>query len=167
MPDSLRLAFEEVGSTETAAVFLSSHRWPFHGRSVLTLEQARQVKLAPAESARAFWIRDQGRPVGLLRIFDLEDAEHGSVQFDLRIAEDARGRGVGSATVAWLIQMLFAEYPRLHRIEAATRFDNVAMRRVLERNHFALEGQLRETWRSEDGRRYDTALYGRLRSDAP
>jgi RimJ/RimL family protein N-acetyltransferase len=54
----------------------------------------------------------------------------------------------------------------LHRIEANTRFDNYAMRRVLEINNFQLEGMARETWLSEDGSRRDTAIYGRLRSDA-
>jgi RimJ/RimL family protein N-acetyltransferase len=61
--------------------------------------------------------------------------------------------------------MLFADYPSLHRSEAATRIDNHAMRRALESNKFALEGQLRQTWRSEGGVRHDTALYGRLRTD--
>jgi RimJ/RimL family protein N-acetyltransferase len=100
-----------------------------------------------------------------VRVFDLEDADEGSVLFDLRIATEFRGRGLGRATVAWIVKMLFAEYPSLHRIEAATRFDNHAMRRVLEANHFVLEGRPRQTWRSDSGVRYDTALYGRLRSD--
>lgn len=116
MPESLQLSFKEVDDAEAAATFLFSHRWPFHGRPVLTLEQARQVKLGPPASVRAFWIRNHDHPVGILRVFDLEDAEHGSVQFDLRLAEDARNRGIGSAAAAWMIEMLFAEYPKLHRI---------------------------------------------------
>lgn len=97
---------------------------------------------------------------------DLDHVDSGSVVFDLRIDEDHRGLGIGRAAVALLIEVLFAEYPELHRIEAATRADNHAMRRVLEINQFRLEGCLRETWRSQSGKRYDTALYGHLRVEA-
>lgn len=163
------LVFSEIDpcrEAEAVAVFLSRHRWPFHQHSVLSVEQARQVRLGPSSQVRSFWIKENETPAGIVRIFDLEDANDGSVLLDLRIAEECRGRGIGRAAVAWTIQMLFAEYPLLHRIEAATRFDNHAMRRVLESNAFALEGRLRETWRNDDGARYDTALYGRLRRDA-
>ncbi len=169
MPDSSEVSFTEITrspDTDKVAVFLAGNRWPFHGRANLTLEEARRVKLGPRDQARAFWIRYGDLPVGVLRVFDLEDVDRGSVQFDLRISEPVRGSGIGSATVAWMIEMLFSEYPKLHRIEAATRFDNVAMRRVLERNQFVLEGHLREAWPMEDGTRHDTALYGRLRIDS-
>lgn len=163
------LVFSEIDpcrEAESAAVFLSRHRWPFHQHSALSVEQARQVRLGPSSQVRSFWINENETPTGIVRVFDLEDANDGSVLLDLRIAEECRGRGIGRAAIAWAVQMLFSEYPLLHRIEAATRFDNHAMRRVLESNAFALEGRLRETWRSDDGARYDTALYGRLRRDA-
>lgn len=164
-----QLEFVEIDpacDTDAAAEFLAQHSWPFHARSTLTLEEARKVRLGPREETRAFWICEDRAYAGMVRVFDLEDAAHGSVLFDLRIAEDFRGRGIGRAAIAWLIGKLFTEYPLLHRIEANTRIDNHAMRRALEANNFVLEGQLRQTWRSQDGTRYDTALYGRLRSDA-
>lgn len=163
------LVFAEIDperDAEAVAGFLSRHTWPFHGRNTLTMELARQIKLGPSDQVRAFWINQHGSAAGIVRIFDLEDCDHGSVLFDLRLANECRGRGIGRAAVAWMVEMLFAEYPLLFRIEGATRIDNLAMRRVLELNHFVLEGQLRQTWRSEDGARYDTALYGRLRDDA-
>jgi RimJ/RimL family protein N-acetyltransferase len=169
MSDPLQLDFAEIDperDADTVAVFLSRHGWPFHTRSTLTIDEARQVKLGPSEQVRSFWIKENKVPVGIVRVVDLEDADDGSVLFDLRIADQCRGRGIGRATVAWIVDMLFTEYPSLHRIEAATRIDNHAMRRVLESNKFVLEGRLRQTWSSECGTRYDTALYGRLRSDA-
>lgn len=163
------LVFAEISperDAEAVAHFLARYTWPFHGRSTLTLELARQIKLGPSDQVRAFWIKEHDSPAGVVRIFDLDDSDEGSVLFDLRLADECRGRGIGRATVAWLVDMLFTTYPSLHRIEATTRIDNHAMRRVLELNHFVLEGQLRKTWRSDDGSRYDTALYGRLRSDS-
>ena len=128
--------------------------------------KARQIKLGPPVEVRSFWINENGVPAGLVRAFDLEDALEGSVLFDLRIATECRGRGIGRAAIGWLVAKLFVDYPLLHRIQANTRFDNDAMRRALEFNKFVLEGRLRQTSRSADGSRYDTALYGRLRSDA-
>jgi RimJ/RimL family protein N-acetyltransferase len=114
---------------------------------------------------RCFWINEDGRAVGIVRAFDLEDADQGSVRFDLRIGDECRGRGIGRTAIGWLVQMLFAAYPLLNRIEADTRIDNHAMRRALEFNHFVLEGRLRQTWPGQDGARHDTALYGCLRTD--
>ena len=168
MPPLVPVVFAEVDSERDGgdvAAFLSRSTWPFHSRSTLTVDEARQIKLGPSDQVRAYWIREGTLTVGLVRVFDLQDVDHGSALFDLRVADQCRGRGIGRTTVAWLVVMLFSEYPALHRIEATTRVDNRAMRRVLEVNGFVLEGQLRETWRSDDGTRYDTALYGRLRSD--
>lgn len=168
MPSIPKLTFTEIDplrDAEAAAGFLARNVWPFHRRSHLTIEQAREITLGPSDQVRAFWINENEAAVGVVRVFDLEDADNGSVLFDLRIAEECRGRGIGRVAVGWVVEMLFAEYARLHRIEGATRVDNQAMRRVLEVNKFMLEGQLRETWPSESGVRYDTALYGRLRSD--
>lgn len=169
MSEPLPLAFVEIDASreaDAAALFLSQHAWPFHVRPALTVEQARQIPLGPPSQVRCFWIHEGGSPAGLIRALDLEDAEIGSVMFDLRVASHCRGRGIGRAAIRWLVETLFTEYPLLHRIEAATRFDNHAMRRALEASHFVLEGRLRETWRSEHGTFYDTALYGRLRKDA-
>lgn len=145
MLSSSPLEFVEIDPErdgEAVARFLSLHTWPFHARSTLTPDLARQVKLGPSNEVRAFWIREHGLPAGIVRVFDLEDHDQGSVVFDLRLAGECRGRGIGRAAVAWLVQWLFAEYPSLFRIEAATRLDNHAMRRVLEFNKFALEGRL-------------------------
>jgi RimJ/RimL family protein N-acetyltransferase len=169
MSPSPELTFVEIDASreaESVATFLSRHTWPFHAKPSLTLTQALEVKLGPPDQVRSFWVYEGHSSVGLIRAFDLEDAEWGSVVFDLRIASGHRGRGIGRATVRWLVETLFAEYPCLHRIEANTRFDNHAMRRVLEINNFVLEGIVRETWRSEDGSRRDTTIYGRLRTDA-
>jgi RimJ/RimL family protein N-acetyltransferase len=164
------LSFSEIDAeTESTDVtaFLVAHEWHHHGQARLSLAEAAGVALGPADQVRAFWVTQGLRKVGLIRLLDLDDVEDGSARFDLRIAEGSRGQGVGKRAVSWLTQKLFSDYPSLHRIEATTRADNLAMRRTLEANHYRLEGRLRETWLSDEGLRHDTALHGRLRSDAP
>lgn len=118
-----------------------------------------------ADDVDSFRIVDADPIVGLIRLLDLTDLDHGSPLFDLRIGATDRGRGLGAAAVGWLTAHLFHRYERLHRIEATTRDDNRAMRCVLERCGYRLEGRLREDWRSECGTRFDTMVYGILRRE--
>ncbi len=159
--------FREIDATLESgelSAFLCAHEWPFHGRRRLTPALVGEMSFAPP-STRSFWIDVEGRHAGLLRVQDLEDIGPGSPILDLRIAPEFRGRGIGRRAVAFAVATVFREYPDAHRIEATTRAENLAMRRVLELCGFRQEGLLRETWRDETGVRWDTALYGLLRSD--
>lgn len=160
------LTFDRVSTAEIEAVvvFLSGSDWPFHSAPRLSVAEAGAISIANAET-RSFWIRDAGSVVGLVRLLDLDDIEDGSPLFDLRIASAHRGQGHGTAAVEWLSDYLFVEFPMLHRIEANTRNDNTAMRTVLERCGYRHEGLLREAWKSRDGSRHDTLLYGLLRRE--
>jgi RimJ/RimL family protein N-acetyltransferase len=149
---------------DAAASFLAAHEWPFHGAPQLTTDEAAKIQVAGDDTV-SFWVRDDGETIGLVRVFDLDDLADGSPLFDLRIAPGWRGRGVGTATVTWLTDHLFTTYPELHRIEATTRHDNVAMQTVFGRRGYRLEGRLVETWGSPDGTRYDTLLYAILRRE--
>jgi RimJ/RimL family protein N-acetyltransferase len=160
------LTFEKVAPTDLDAVasFLAADEWPFHGRSRLSLDDARGVVVCDPET-ESFWIREAGVAVGLVRLLDLSDLDDGSPLFDLRIPAAHRGHGIGTATVRWLSDHLFGQHPTLHRIEATTRGDNVAMRTVLERCGYRLEGVFREAWRSANGDRHDALAYGVLRHE--
>ncbi len=160
------LTFERVNPGETSAVvtFLCGSEWPFHGAARLSVAEAEAISVSD-DGTRSFWIHDTGTVVGLVRLLDLEDVDDGSPLFDLRIASEHRGRGVGFAAVQWLSSYLFVEFPVLHRIEATTRNDNSAMIAVLERCGYRREGVLREAWKSGDGSRHDTMIYGLLRGE--
>jgi RimJ/RimL family protein N-acetyltransferase len=161
-----RVTFGRLGDAERdlALGLLVAQEWPFHGRSRLSLDDARDVVLFD-ETTESFLIRDGDAVVGLVRLFDLDDMVNGSPLFDLRIAASQRGRGIGTAAVVWLSRYLFTGHPELHRIEATTRGDNVAMMTVLERCGYVREGVLREAWRSSDGTRHDTLVYAILRRE--
>ncbi len=163
----MTLSFESLvwpDDAEAAIRFLTSNEWPFHGLPRLSYDQAAQVKLA-GDDVASFWIRADTERIGLIRAFDLEDLDAGSPLFDLRIAEGARKFGVGRAAVTWLTAHLFSTHVELHRIEATTRHDNVAMQRVFERCSYRLEGRMLEAWKNADGTRSDTLTYAILRSE--
>jgi RimJ/RimL family protein N-acetyltransferase len=85
--------------------------------------------------------------------------------FDLRIAQGHRRRGLGRQAVRWLTDHLFTTQDLLHRIEATTKDDNVAMQAVFAHCGYRLEGRLLEAWRNADGTRADTLIYGILRGE--
>lgn len=143
---------------------LCGNEWPFHGTRLLTTADVDDIDLDRNGTA-SFWIVADGNRVGLVRLFDLDDVDKGSPLFDLRLAATARGQGYGRVAVRWLTDHLFSAYPTLHRIEANTRADNVAMQRIFATNGYQLEGRLRESWPADDGTRFDTWVYGVLRTD--
>ena len=95
----------------------------------------------------------------------LDDVVDGSPLIDLRLAASDRGRGVGTAALGWLTDHLFDTYPELHRVEATTRGDNLAMQRVFERCGYRSEGRMVEAWRQPDGTRFDALAYAILRRE--
>lgn len=160
------MTFERVAGVDAGAIvaFLRGSDWPFHRVRRLSVAEAEAIVISNA-TTDSFWIRDAGVAVGLVRLLDLDDVDDGSPLFDLRIVQEHRGRGLGTAAVKWLSEYLFIEFPLLHRIEATTRSDNAAMISILERSGYHLEGVLRESWKGENGSRHDTMVYGLLRRE--
>jgi RimJ/RimL family protein N-acetyltransferase/catechol 2,3-dioxygenase-like lactoylglutathione lyase family enzyme len=144
--------------------FLCDDEWPFHGRRRLTPRDVLAMDFSTPD-VTSFWILDDRERVGLIRLLDLGDIGEGAPQFDLRIARAHRGRGHGKRAARWIVDHLFTAHPELHRVEANTRSDNVAMRTVLSAVGFTHEGRLRDAWPGDDGQWFDTMIYGMLRSD--
>jgi RimJ/RimL family protein N-acetyltransferase len=147
-----------------AEAFIMSQPWPYHSIQSPGIEDVSAMAFAPPETA-SFWVLKDATRVGLVRLQDLADIGDGSPVFDLRLDASARGRGVGRVAVGLLCEMSFSRWPELHRIEGTTRDDNVAMQRVFEACGFQLEGRLRETWPTPEGRWHDTLVYGQLRRE--
>jgi RimJ/RimL family protein N-acetyltransferase len=81
----------------------------------------------------------------------------GVCEIGISLLEEARGRGVGREAVALFTEQLFEQ--GLARVQASTAVSNLAMRRVLERLGWELEGVLRAYGPAEDGAREDYAMY--------
>jgi RimJ/RimL family protein N-acetyltransferase len=139
--------------------FLTAEEWPFHVRPKLAPDDVRD-RFEKGEFTDAFWIVDDGAKTGLVRLMELDD---GAPQFDLRIAAAARGRGLGEATVRWLTEHVFTNYAT-NRIEATTRDDNHAMRRVLTKTGYVKEAHYRDAWPAAGGP-HDSIGYAILRRD--
>jgi RimJ/RimL family protein N-acetyltransferase len=145
---------------------LTGSRWEFHSKPVSTAEGI-EKNLATGyffgETARTFLIKQNSSTAGYIRIFDLED--DGSPLFDIRIAEAHRGKGTGKEAVKWITDFVFSNYPSKNRLEATTRADNSAMRKVLEACGFQKESHYRQAWPDEHGKLYDCVGYSILQSE--
>jgi RimJ/RimL family protein N-acetyltransferase len=105
-------------------------------------------------------IEVDGRLVGEIQARRPENAMPPGV-FELGIGlfePSERGKGIGSHAVALMTARLMDE-EGAHRVQAGTDLENVAMRTVLERLGFGLEGVMRGFMPSPKGPR-DYALYG-------
>ncbi|GAA3163894.1 GNAT family N-acetyltransferase [Nonomuraea roseoviolacea] len=153
-----------VGDADALADFLAGEDWPYHAGT----QDRETVRRRAAEGGyddeetRTFWVLADGERAGLIRLQDLADD---TPMFDLRVRAAWRGRGLGTASVAWLTRHLFTELPGVTRIEATTRQDNLAMRAVLRRSGYAKEAHYRQAWPAPDGTRRDAVGYAILRRD--
>lgn len=153
------------GEAAELAQFLASETWPFHVGAHLTATTAmRRIEAGEfdGEDDRTHWVVVDGERVGMVHLQNLGDD---TPLFDLRLSSSHRANGLGTSAVKWLTTTLFGEFTDLQRIEATTRQDNVAMRRVLVKCGFVKEAHYRQAWPSADGSLYDSIGYGILRSD--
>jgi RimJ/RimL family protein N-acetyltransferase len=154
---------------ELLADWLSSDRWAYHVNPQLSRERVLnsidQGHFTGTDH-RMFWIvADPHLRVGLIHLFDLDDIEDGSPQFDLRIQSQYRRQGIGTSALRWLTSYLFENWTELQRIEGCTRIDNLAMRNVFLHCHYVKEGHYRKAWVTVDGQLMDSIVYGILRED--
>lgn len=150
--------------TDALVDLVTGEPWPFHAgpadRAAVLARLAAGWAAGP--DVRTVWVVADGERAGVVRLYDLADD---NAEFDLRLRAAYRGRGLGTAAVRWLTRTLFADLPALHRIEATTRDDNVAMQRVLERCGYTREARYREAWPVPGGGRRDSLGYAVLRTD--
>jgi RimJ/RimL family protein N-acetyltransferase len=150
--------------TEELVGLLLAEEWPFHAGTADRAELLARVAAGfyAGPDARTVWIVAGGVRAGFLRLFDLDDD---TPMFDLRLRAAYRGQGLGTAAVRWLTGDLFAARPATNRVEATTRSDNAAMRRVLERCGYRQEARYREAWPVPGGPPLDALGYAVLRRE--
>jgi len=165
----MQLSFGAVteADVEKLAAWIPSQHWPFHDRAQVNEAWVRERAQAGyfwGPDTRSFWAFESAdAPLGLIRVFELDDG--GTPLIDLRVADDARGRGVGSATLAWATTQVFETLPNVGRLGGYTRHDNLAMRRVFEKCRYLQEAYHRRAWRVGDVPLADAVGYAVLREE--
>jgi RimJ/RimL family protein N-acetyltransferase len=162
----VKITYERVRPDDAVAfvAFLAGEIWPFHSGGPIAEAVTRQVADGEYNTAsvHTHWILVDGERCGFVKALDLDD---GTPLFDLRIAAAQRGRGIGSAALAWLIAYLFDLLPGINRIEGTTRVDNTAMRALFRKLGFAKEAHYRQAWPGAEGVLHDAIGYAILRND--
>jgi RimJ/RimL family protein N-acetyltransferase len=146
--------------------FMTSNDFPFHAGPKASPENIEQRIARGAyddPDHAAYWIdlEWKGR-VGLVVLEDLTDH---APMFDLRLGNDWRGQGIGTAAVAALTGLVFTSWPEVNRFEGQTREDNIAMRKAFLRSGFIKEAHYREGWPVPGGTPVASVAYTILRSD--
>jgi len=161
----------KIEDKEKLISLLTGSSWDFHSKPNLGLEyvvQQIQSGYYTQKGQQTFLIfQPKNEVAGYFRIFDLgEDMEDDGIPlFDIRIAADKRGQGIGKQAVHWLTDYVFTNYPKKDRIEATTRHDNVTMQKVLIRCNYVKESHYRQGWILANGEKTDAAGYSILRQD--
>jgi RimJ/RimL family protein N-acetyltransferase len=129
------------------ATFVHANAWPFHSLHRPDEGQAREIaERSTADDHLGWFAVVAGERLGFITVADV-DATDFDPSFDIRLAETARGKGVGGPLVRHATDETFTQRPgNVIRVEAFTRVDNRPMRRVLERSGYALEGYVRQNW---------------------
>jgi RimJ/RimL family protein N-acetyltransferase len=164
------MRFEKIGDSDTDTERLVNwfprQTWPYHSERQVDADWVRRGVAAGkffGSNTIAFWgLSDSAEPVAIGRVFDLEDT---TPLIDLRVADDARRRGAGTAMLRWLTQSVFEMFPGTQRIGGYTRHDNLAMRRTFEKCGYVQEAYHRKSWSVEGGELADCVGFAILRAD--
>lgn len=167
------VSFVPVSSTHTEreelVAFLTRNTFPFHvhpRRTEAEVRQALEDGAFFAEGERTLWVHHEnhGR-LGIVRLEDLEESGNFTPLFDIRLAQEHRGRGHGAAILQALTAYVFDQWPDVTRFEGQTRDDNRVMRRIFERCGWVQEAYYRESWPVEGGAPRASVAYAILRRD--
>jgi ribosomal-protein-alanine N-acetyltransferase len=123
----------------------------------------RMNELYRGQGEKFQWIvQVDGHPAGWITLV-VSNWEHGLAEVGYALSSAYQARGLMTGALSLLLADLFHNTP-LERVEARCAVDNVASRRVLEKNGFVREGHLRGYFKLR-GRRVDNYLFALLRED--
>lgn len=129
--------------------FLLDNLWPFHMDDRITQEglESRGFEYFSSDSSRTFVCLDDQKLVGFIRFYDLSNSDTCYPSFDIRVAQDHRGRGIGQNMLLQGIKAIFQEFDQIRRIVCETRFDNLGMQKALEKVGFRKEAVYLKEWK--------------------
>lgn len=110
----------------------------------------------------SYWIDDD--ELGRIGFFRFEDLQDDTPVFDLRLATDFRGRGLGLKTLQAATDHLFTT-TEFTRFEGQTRDDNIAMRSIFVRAGWVKEAHYRGGWPVTGEISRDSVAYAILKEE--
>lgn len=123
-----------------------------------------QTNLSELESSKEFiwFVQDGTELVGQVSLQNINSTMlTGEIAYT--ISPTARAKGIGTEALRLLTKQIFRN-SQLRRLFAHVHIENLASRKVLEKNGYKLEGVLRQHF-IVNGQPTDEALYAILRSD--
>ena len=145
--------------------FLTAHEYPFHAtRRLSRADVADWIDDGRFgdEDHASYWIHTDDGRIGVVVLEDLTD---NAPLFDLRLATEFRGHGLGVEVLKALTTHVFTTMPAVTRFEGQTREDNIAMRKTFLRAGFVKEAHYREAWPVGNGTSLASVAYSILRRD--
>lgn len=158
--------FDPDVDAEALVDFMTKNDFTFHAGRTPTREQV-LTRLAGAGWGRAYWlVDDQLGRIGIARLEDLDEevSADETPMFDLRLAEEFRGRGFGQQALQALTSHVFNTLP-VRRFEGCTRVDNLPMRHTFLACGWVKEAHYREAWPVPGRDPVDAVNYSILRRD--
>lgn len=158
------VSFSQLKSKDYKSLekWLCSDTWDYFGKTKLTPEDLNESMFFN-EKTKCFWVINEDRvKVGFLKIYDLQDP---TPLFDIRLKTEFRSLGFGEKAVKWIVDYIFTTFTEINRVEAYTREDNLAMRKILNKSGFVKEAHHRKAWNSDTGILFDAVGYGILKED--
>lgn len=138
--------------------------WPPAPLTRERFEQRLATTADPADETAAFVVEVDGAAVGGTTLFGF-DPFVGHAEMGIALVPEARGRGIGTAAIAQLVEFGFVRR-NLRRIHLQAVESNAGAIRAYEKVGFVIEGRRREhAW--VRGRYEDIVLMGLLRSEFP
>lgn len=163
----MSLSYQRIEPSEAKVLadFISGDTWPFMFHSAPSWESV-IAHIADGRffggGCESYWIRKDESNIGLIEITRLNEV---APQFTFRLRTENRDQGLGRPVLEWLTAYIFEKYPFKRRIEAKTREDHVAMRKVLASCGYVKEAYYRKTTPIDDGEFRASIGYGILRED--
>ncbi|WP_203641414.1 GNAT family N-acetyltransferase [Levilactobacillus andaensis] len=108
---------------------------------------------------RIIWVADQ--PAGMIDIHEMKDG-HGEIGYWL--GRDFRGHGIISQSLVLTEQAGF-DTLHLNKLSILAATENNASRHVAERNHYHLDGILRQHIPTTGTAYHDAAVYSKLKTE--
>ena len=157
---------DPMAERDSLVQFMTANSWPFH---VNADPSPQDIDEAIADGAfrdsenDSYWIHHEtlGR-IGFLRLEDLEDP---TPLFDLRLADEFRGRGFAADILREATAWVFDRFPEVRRFEGQTREDNIAMRKAFIKAGWVKEAHYRQGWPVDGADPLASVAYAVLRSD--